>query len=285
MYQLHWKFDEAVKAHYQIDDFTANFDVRKLIEDVKEKETVDQLLHMCADGTIRPYNLTDYVTLETYIKYTSRFDKSFEYFRKDYLKSSKGNRDCNVIWLFGESGIGKTSLCKLLAEREGKGIFISETGKAPFNHYEGQEVVCLDDFRANEPFTYEATLKLLDNDSLTNSAQSRYQNKLLICDTIMVTSVFSPEEVYKAYAVSSADSDVQFFRRITELWHVERDTITISRYEKSLRKFVEIETIKNPVWDYIAAKITERKTTSFAYHALLENGNSTVSQQKLEFPA
>lgn len=285
MYQLHWEFDESVKAHYQIDDITANFDVRKIIEDHTEQESVDQLLHKCADGTIRPYNLTNFVKLETYIKHKNAFDRAFEYFRKSYLLKSGGNRNCSIIWVMGESGIGKTTLCKLIAEKENKGIFISETGRDPFNHYEGQEMICLDEFRANEPFSYDAMLKLLDNDSLSNGAQSRYQNKLLICDTIMVTSVFSPEEIYREYAVNSTDSDIQFYRRITELWRVERDSIIISRYDKSLRKFVEIDTIQNPVLDYIATKNTDKHDESIGYQALLKNGNNTVSQQELEFPA
>lgn len=55
---------------------------------------------------------------------------------------------------------------------------------------------------------------------------------------------------------------MQLYRRIREVWHVDEQSITISRYDRKMGYFVEDQnSVQNPVPVYLAAQAPAQKTT------------------------
>lgn len=136
-----------------------------------------------------------------------------------YSRNLSPNRALEVIFIYGATGTGKTTLAKLLAEAEGKDYYISASGGDPMGDYMGEKVLILDDVR-EESFSFVEWLKLLDNN--TNSAiRSRYNNKVFTGDTIYITSASNPV----LWFVGLFEDKSQFYRRITQFIKMTVDKV------------------------------------------------------------
>ena len=83
-----------------------------------------------------------------------------------------------------------------------------------------------------------------------------------MADYIIVTSVYSPTAYYKAVmpAASDIDSAGQLYRRISQVWHVTKDTIQASRYDLPSDRFLPLSARKNPLVDYLNGLALTRDT-------------------------
>lgn len=74
-----------------------------------------------------------------------------------------------------------------------------------------------------------------------------------MADCIVVTSVFSPMEYYRAVMSdnSAIDSAGQLYRRISQIWHITSGTIQASQYDLASDRFLSLGTRKNPLADYL----------------------------------
>lgn len=137
-----------------------------------------------------------------------------------YSRTLSPSRQIEVVLIYGNTGTGKTTLAKLLAEAEGKDYYISASGADPMGDYMGEKVLILDDVR-EETFTFLEWLKLLDNN--TNSAiRSRYNNKYFTGDTIYITSASNPV----MWFLNINENRAQFYRRITQFIMVTDDQVS-----------------------------------------------------------
>ncbi|MFT8673100.1 Rep family protein [Leuconostoc mesenteroides] len=129
-----------------------------------------------------------------------------------------------VIFLSGESGSGKTKFGKMLVRNIQS--FVQENydfswdccitaSSNPFDEYDGQEILFLDDVRG-ETLSFLDWLKLLDKHNIS-PISARYHNKLGAAKIIIITSPTSPTEFF-SHSKSARDEDLgQFFRRV-DLW-------------------------------------------------------------------
>lgn len=194
------------------------------IANYNEAISVDGIIENILSGSLREcdiYNsddITDFIAKRKGAK--SMIDNALKiYYNKKILK---GVKDMNEglsrkqAWIYGAPGSGKTILAEHMLLNNGyttSDIYITASGKNPFDNYMGQRAIIIDDIDS-DTMTAKTALKLMD--MFTSSAiAARYSNKVIVADFIIVTSTISPIKWWNMNA-SSVDGDVgQLLRRLT----------------------------------------------------------------------
>lgn len=239
---------EGSKNKYQYDysEVKANFDygaaVDKYLASGEENEVKvkpEDLLDGLYDGTYSKNEVESALKGSQYGKYrkqiedisAKRLQQEAEAFCEE--RNLSGGR-VRVIWLYGETETGKTSFAKAIAEK--KGVPYYETGSARdmFQRYKGEHTIILDEFR-DGAIPYRDLLRLTDPYGTSVMVPSRYQDKYLACDLVIITSPYSPLEYY--YREFSALPDArnidkfdQLERRIALTLYVDESTIRLAKY-------------------------------------------------------
>jgi len=169
---------------------------------------------------------------------------------KDYYEVN--NRDLEVIYLFGLSGVGKSSYIR--REHEANDIYVvSDYDKDPFGNYNGQDIIVFDEYRSN--FNLTQILQYLDIYPLF--LPSRYTNKLAKYTKVYVVSNWSLEQQY----INLPHQDRQaFLNRFKYRIHITDDYITRDEYTRR-GDFVKKLTIYNPLGN--KSKLFPSLPTSF----------------------
>ena len=250
--------DYPDKAQYDPSNFVANFSVDKYLAEnaikyaAKDaaKNKLDIILDMCAKGEITKANLNEYMAPDYYASNRSKIDAVLgDYHTAVFLGENGNNRLLKTIYVFGDSGVGKTTVCQLYCNEVGKEPYISSAGRNYADEYTGQEVIIMDDIRANN-IEFIELIRLID--PYTNSAlKARYHNKVNMSDTIFLTSIYAPQKLTESYCLTGEDP-AQFYRRLSEVWEVTQEYIlmyTITNYGHMVFKGRTI----NPLRDYLAS--------------------------------
>lgn len=261
--------DEPGKHVYPLSSFISNFDLEQAQKDGAEKlkkreqrrankKEVDEICEKCADGTITPDNFHKYVRPTLYVDIKAKMERAWQYYDQDFQHKAEGTRDCVTVYVYGKSGTGKSTICRLYAKELGLTVYKATCGKDAFDEYENEQAIILDDLRPYEPFSHLQLLDLTDPHYLSK-AQARYRNKILKNSFVFITSVLSPQELWDGYCLSDIDSGLQFYRRIAELWMVTKDTIYIYKYIDG--RFQQTGTAPNPVPEFIRQQKPSRSNT------------------------
>ena len=145
----------------------------------------------------------------------------------------KNNEMVTIIWLFGRAGTGKTRLARRYAERFDSNYFITGSIRDPFQQYNLEHVVILDELRPHQ-FDYSDLLKMFDPYNVKAMASSRYFDKPLLANIYIVTSPYSPYnfflELNKKRQTSHIDSWGQLMRRLTLVVEVTKDILQFYKY-------------------------------------------------------
>ena len=237
------------KFQYDLQDVIANFDYSKFIENNgKMPSKIDEIVEGIVDGTIREFNYTNYIAPSEFVKYSTQIDKAFKY-RRD--SQSSQNRNLDVIFITGKSGLGKTTLAKHVAKEKGYSFYVSGSDNDPFENYKGEDCVILDDLRGSS-MRFSELIKVLDNN--TNSlVRSRYHNKdLYECKLIIITSIYSMEDFYANVFSESDEPLLQLQRRCKIYINIENENFYNAYYfDKGQDTYVFSGHFKNVAHDYI----------------------------------
>lgn len=242
--------NDKEKTQYSRDRYISNFDVLAYLETKGKKYSAEKIIELCGDGTITRFNFPEFIDTVTYSKNEKYIKHAWEYYEHKLATNDYGLRQCQVIWLYGLSGVGKSTLCRMYAEKQNKSLYRSSGGNDPFSYYSGESIVVLDDIRPNDPFRFVELLKIIDPFN-ASAVHSRYKDVRLLCDTVMITSTLSPASFAKWYEVHKNEQTKQLYRRITEVWEVQTTKIEISQYLEKHGVFKVVDEINNPVPEYV----------------------------------
>lgn len=225
-----------LKQEYDISEVTANFDYTAFMGRAKNtadanKLEIDDILARIISGELI---LKDFfrdgklgnaqVASLFYTKNDTKINKAIESKYKLQM-SSKGDVDLEVIYIQGPAGSGKTTIAKKYAERKYGDYFISGSSNDAAQDYMGEPVAIFDDARPGD-FKASDWLKLLDPYNNKSSVTSRYYNKYLAVDAIILTTTTDFKEFF-LYAKEKGGVDEpldQFIRRFNMVVKVHSDT-------------------------------------------------------------
>lgn len=177
--------NDPEKTQYSWDSVITNSPERLVIYKVPGKTTSDMkaqiVINKILSGEIREYQI-DQIEPEIYIKHNRRIKAAFEYRQQTIV--SNPSRDILVIVLQGPPRVGKSTFCKVWAEKHNKSICLSSGSRDPWQDYKGQDVFVYDDF-SYDSISILDLLKALDPHNNT-AVSARYKNKLFLGDTIFI---------------------------------------------------------------------------------------------------
>lgn len=131
-------------------------------------------------------------------------------------------RDIEVMFIHGKTGTGKTTYAKEFSKSRGYDFYVSSSSNDPLQDYRGQKCIILDDVR-DTTFEFEDYLKLTDNHT-ASSVKSKYYNKVLMCNLIIITSSV-PLSFWFRY---NRNEDLkQFYRRISCYVHITKEDLSV----------------------------------------------------------
>lgn len=152
-------------------------------------------------------------------------------------------RSTEVIWLYGPTATGKSSMAKDLAEKRScrQGYFMRGSTRGLFENYEGQHVLVLDEIGPHS-IPYEDLKRITDPWGIGDEihAPSRYHDKVLMPELIIITSPFNPLQLYRKQVGGGVDAFAQFARRLGLVLHMTQDEIQVMTYDSKKDRYVPL---------------------------------------------
>ena len=207
-YQLHRNAKD--KYQYSIDEIKANFNVQSIIDKIDKYDYLQKVLNDILDGKIREYNKTREIDGLTLVQNARQIREAFKV-RAEHLQATIKDRNTECIFITGKSGAGKTTLAKKIAKENGLDYFLSSGSNDILDGYSQEPCVILDELRPSS-LGLADLLKLLDNHT-ASSVKSRYKNKFLQCELIIITSVLDIDTFYKNVFMENDEPITQLKRR------------------------------------------------------------------------
>ncbi|MGX6980184.1 Rep family protein [Vagococcus elongatus] len=245
-YLTHRTEKSGGKHQYDFEEVKANFDYIAFMEEIAasinnfSENKISQYLNLLGEGLISLEVLLDSITPVEYannerkIKAIQSFKLSrrFNRFKQEMIEE---NKQIKTYYFYGGTGTGKTRFAK---EKFQGDYYITGSNRDLFANYDGQKIIIIDELRP-EVIQYNELLKLLDPFNFENIAGSRYFDKKLIAEMIVITTPFPPEEFFNL-----VNGNNEFYHEIqienTTIKSVEQREI----YDKKEQFFRRIEVFK-----------------------------------------
>lgn len=138
-----------------------------------------------------------------------------------------------TLWFCGPTGTGKTRYAKYLAETVFKmPYFVSGGRRDAMQDYEGQHLIIWDELRAD--IDYSELLRLLDPYNYDKAISSRYFNKNLMPEIMIITSPYRPDDLYRIMNISDRRQDKmdQLIRRVSLIYEFQKDHIVVMKWNE-----------------------------------------------------
>jgi len=256
MYQTH--LNSPDKYQYSVDEVHCNFDYMAVVEgyEQKKKNPLAEAIEGILSGRIREYNKTLEIDNMLLVYYSQKINEAFKV-RSEHLLATAQDRQTECIFICGCSGSGKTTLAKNIAKAKGLAYFMSSGSNDILDGYAQQPCIILDDVRPSV-LGLSDLLKLLDNFNVS-SVKSRYKNKYVNCDLIIITTVLNIDTFYENVFSEQKEPITQLKRRCGTYIRMDREAINISVWDnKTMRYSNEVEYKNNLLQEYLPE---EQKTT------------------------
>ena len=273
------------KHQYDASEVTANFDYMAYIANNSMFLTrKDEIVSQIAAGVITRANLTHHVSSHEYVEYKTAIETAFDYYDKAHYIL---DRNLEVIYMQGASGMGKTTLAKYIANQRGMSCFICSIGTDMLDGYAGEAAIVFDDIREDCGLTYDQFLRTLDNN--TNSrAKARFKNKnMSSCKLIIISTILPMEELLNRLDPFQREDRKQFRRRCRFLLDVSEDHIISREYDFATDSYINPVKLDNPVKGLIAQtkakpKLTPTEVSSLLAIPLLPTDSENITSPKIE---
>ena len=159
-------------------------------------------------------------------------------------------KQVTVIWLYGEAGTGKTRLAREIATKRNQPYYISGSSRDVFQAYSGEHTIILDELRP-KVMEYQDILRIMDPFGLTDGvmAPSRYVDKPLAVDLIIITTPYSPWLFYRVlFPEHSGQTDRfdQLERRITATIYMQQSSIDLVSFDAITGAYIPDASVSRP---------------------------------------
>lgn len=198
-------------------------------------------------------------------------------------------KQVTVIWLYGPAGAGKTRLAREIAIRKNQPYYMAGSSRDIFQDYAGEPTILLDELRP-KVLSYQDLLRILDPFGTAVKAPSRYYDKPLAADLILVTSPYAPYGFWteqfntvvkhqgRAYKQTLADQGpdgfAQLDRRVSATIMVQPGTIDLVSFSDKDGRYNVVRSRINP---YLFTPTTPKRSSEELFSALLDDPAPPVS--------
>ncbi len=188
--------------------------------------------------------------------------------------SSKAIRELKVTYIWGDTATGKTY--QIFQDYAPEDVcLVSQYERSPFDEYDSQKVLVLDEFSGQVPI--ETMNRLADQYPFTLPA--RYNNRPALYNHLIVISNFPISELYSGIATSKQLE--AFRRRFQEFYHYTHDSIIFYKnHDDALRRtnpqitYRLSHVAKQMIKDYIETGIISSYTQEKILISVLQNESS-----------
>lgn len=216
--------------------------------------SIKMLLDLLYNGSISKDEVEERLTGSQYGRYKNQIENVYakylqnqaEQFRK---KMTEQNKSVRVIWIYGASGTGKTSLAKEYAEKAEQEYFVTGSSRDIFQNYKGEHTLIMDELRPNV-IPYADLLRILDPFESNKMLPARYNDKALACDLIIITTPFNPiafyhqifgYDTYHINRFGNTDSFDQLLRRISLVIEMNEYWINAMEFDRKQSNFAPVQ--------------------------------------------
>lgn len=197
-----------------------------------EKARIEKLCYAILDGNITKKDLLAPDLIKTYWQHKTKIDKALQV-RTDSLRLNAPK--CKTTLITGKSGTGKTTYATNLAKQNYPHSWImASAGNDPLQDYTGERCIIFDDWRPQD-YQLQDLLALLDPNYRQRTHKSRYYNKPLATELILITTNLTLDNITNYYTGYNNEDPKQIRRRIQTLVTIHDDkTITTEEYDEQL---------------------------------------------------
>lgn len=206
-----------------------------------QRRDIEQIENLIAEG----HNPEEIMEMSFSFRKYERMIKS-AYFRKR-AKETPVVRDVKVHYVTGESGSGKSYTYAMKCDEAGEGniAFITDYDNGGFDHYAGEPILFLDEYKGQ--FKFSTFLTVLDH--YKSQVHARYSNAVALWTEVYITSVFPPDQLYKKMVEEDdrgIDKQQQLLRRITDITYCFRDLFGVyHRFTLPMEQYKNIEQLRS----------------------------------------
>ena len=166
-----------------------------------------------------------------------------------YIESER-YKNKKIIWIYGASGVGKSTLSQEIANNfvennqivNDKSIYMTQSNRDPFQNYTSENVIILEEFRSTTGIAENELFQILDKTNPNFSAGSRYKDKKLMPDLVIINSIYAPTDVLQSEMIDTN----QIIRRIDAILHL--DTLNIAKQKYSNGRYYDFDVVKNHIY-------------------------------------
>lgn len=235
--------NDKSKEQYSWDDVKTNckdMTPYKILSSSQQEVTLHTILESINEGKIREYNQFTEIPIDIWSRHKTRIENALTYYRERVCMDS--DREIDVIFMSGDSGIGKTTFAKRYCETRHLKPCISSSSNDPLQDYKGEPVLILDDLR-DDAFKYHDFLKLLDNHT-KSTTRSRYHNKAFIGEIIIITST---KPINDWYFNKTPEDKHQLRRRVRNWLKFDGERIYAFEYDDRTQRYEPKGSAPNPI--------------------------------------
>ena len=217
------------KFQYSLDDVQCNFEKEELSELVNDEVSIirqprkREILRGIFTGDFAEWNLDKFVTGEEYTQWRKDIENAFRYYDTQHETQ---NRILDVVYIYGKTGSGKSSLAKHMFPS----AYVSSQGKNPFDNYKGQPQIILDDARFDgKDWSIADLCKLLDNNTASLVGARYYNKNLHRCTAIVITSILPWSQFLSEKGKQYKEDAEQINRRVGTVIEVQSRGFKVSK--------------------------------------------------------
>lgn len=214
---------DAEKANYNdyIDDHdksrwdsdTTKNTARKQKMRTKEKNIADTYAKLILTGLLRKRDLLAPDKIEVYWMHKTKLDRAMQLRNEALMLNPPPNK---TILITGASRTGKTSKAIAIADHKYKDDWVmASAGNDPLQDYQGEPCLIMDDFRPQD-MQLNQLLALIDPHYRRRTHRSRYYNKGLATELIIITTVLTLDDIVAHYTGFTKEDPKQITARIDE---------------------------------------------------------------------